>query len=351
RDDLPKNMDQLQDVLLAIIGSGNPLNIDGIGGGDSLTNKVAILSHSDDGWADIDYFFAQVGVNECVVDFKATCGNIMSAVGASAIEMGLIKPQAEITEIKVKAVNTGAKICIKTPTSKTQKDHLCIDYIKDSKPGQGQMSGALAVSMQMMDVAGAKTNRLFPTGHKIDKIDDLEVTCLDVAVPMVIARAVDFGLSGLESKAEIDQNKAFIDHMLSIRIKAGMLMGMGDCTKSVMPKFALLTPHPKAGHIIIRYFVPWQTHPSVALTGGQCLACCVLIDGTISDNIYKKPKIYSHKASNIAKVTLHHPSGHMDVNIEYAIKNNNFIHQSSYLSQTIRKIASGYVFIASYIWP
>ena len=102
RADLPADLDQLAAVLIAAVGSGHPLNIDGIGGGNAVTTKVAMLSRSDDDWADIDYFFAQVSVEDRLVDYKPTCGNIMSGVGPAALEMGLMAAAGDVTEVKIR---------------------------------------------------------------------------------------------------------------------------------------------------------------------------------------------------------------------------------------------------------
>ena len=117
RTDLPEDRGTLAKVLVAAVGSGHPLNIDGIGGGASVTTKVAMLSKGSDGWADVDYFFAQVSVEDGLVDFKPTCGNMLSAVGPAALEMGLVPARDGETEIKIHAVNTGARIVaiVKTP--------------------------------------------------------------------------------------------------------------------------------------------------------------------------------------------------------------------------------------------
>jgi 2-methylaconitate cis-trans-isomerase PrpF len=124
RADLPEDLDQLAEVLLAVIGSGHKLNIDGIGGGAAVTTKVAMLSRSTDNWADVDYFFAQVSVDKQLVDYKPTCGNMLTAVGPAAIEMGLVPVIDTVTEIKIRAVNTGAKVIAKVQTPNGQVNYF-----------------------------------------------------------------------------------------------------------------------------------------------------------------------------------------------------------------------------------
>ncbi len=350
RSDLPRDRDLLARVLISAVGSGHPLNIDGIGGGNAVTTKVAMLSASDDDWADIDYFFAQVSVEDRLVDFKPTCGNILSGVGPAAVEMGLIEPGESITDIRIRAVNTGARVLarIETPGG--------MPHYEGSAAIDGVPGSAAPVELNFMDVAGSSTGAFLPSGRIIDIIDGVEVTCMDVAMPMVIARAADFGLTGHESREELDANRGFFQRMEAIRVKAGALMGMGDCSQSVTPKFGLVAPHDKPhekprakphgnqGHIITRYFMPWTTHPTMAVTGSQCLASCALTPGSVADGMMARPE------GNPATITLHHPMGSMDVLVDYTMDGDDFIHHSAGLVRTARKLAEGSVFIPSSIW-
>ena len=333
RDDLPSDQNELSKILVSVIGAGHPLNIDGIGGGNAVTTKVAMLSRSKDDWADVDYFFAQVSVLEAAVDYRPTCGNILAGVGPAAIEMGLVDPVSNVTEIKIRAVNTGARIIAKIQTPNQRLSYVG-DEVIDGVPGS-----SAPIELLFLDVAGSSTGQLFPSGNLIDLIDDIEVTCMDLAMPMVIAKAQSFGLTGHESCEELDNNQDFFTQMEQIRLKASVLMGMGDASRSVTPKFGLLSESEQTGHIVCRYFMPWQTHPSLAVTGSQCLASCALTPGTIADGMMKAP---DQKPSII---TLHHPMGTMDVIVDYSIGHDGeFIHHSAGLKRTARKLASGQVF-------
>ncbi|MEL6266659.1 MAG: PrpF domain-containing protein, partial [Pseudomonadota bacterium] len=280
---LPEDRETLSEVLMAAVGAGHPLNIDGIGGGAAVTTKVAMLSRSDDDWADIDYFFAQVSVEERLVDYKPTCGNILSGVGPAAIEMGLFAPTGDETTIRIRAVNTGARVVarIQTPGGAVQYEG---DAAIDGVPGT-----AAPVALSFMDVVGGITGALLPTGNLTDEIDGIRVTCMDVTMPMVIARAEDFGLTGYETREELDANTAFYARMEPIRIEAGRRMGMGDVTRSVTPKFGLLARAREGGTIATRYFMPWKCHPTMAVTGSQCLASCVLTPGTVASGMAALP--------------------------------------------------------------
>lgn len=337
RADLPEDRETLAQVLVAALGSGHPLNIDGIGGGAAVTTKVAMLSRSEDDWADVDYFFAQVSVADRLVDFKPTCGNILSGVGPAALEMGLVPATGEETEVKIRAVNTGARVVarVRTPGGRPSYD------------GDAEIAGvpgrAAPVALNFMGVVGSSTGAFLPTGRLRDEIGGIEVTCMDVAMPMVIARAADFGLSGYESAVELDEDRAFFARMEAIRIEAGLRMGLGDVRKSVIPKFGLLAPAREGGSLAVRYFMPWNTHPAMAVTGSQCLASCALTPGTVAEGLLERPQ------SSPANVVLEHPSGTIEVLVEFDSEDG-FALRSAGLLRTARKLADGRVFVPASVW-
>lgn len=337
RSDLPEDLETLADVLVAALGAGQAINIDGIGGGTAVTTKVAMLSVSEDDWADIDYFFAQVSVEEKLVDFKPTCGNILSGVAPAAIEMGLFNPQGDETEIRIRAVNTGARVIAKVQTPGGE-----LVYEGDAEiagvPGQ-----SAPVQLSFMGVVGSATGAFLPTGNLRDTVQGIELTCMDVAMPMVIAQATEFGLTGYESADELDANRDFFDRMEAVRIEAGKLMGMGDVSKSVTPKFGLFAPAKEGGTVAVRYFMPWKTHPTMAVTGAQCMASCALTPGTVADGLLARPE------ASPAGVVLEHASGKIDVLVDFS-NDGDFNVNSAGLVRTARKLADGHVYVPESVW-
>lgn len=338
RADLPEDRATLAKVLIAMVGSGHPLNIDGIGGGNAVTTKVAMLSRSNEDWADIDYFFAQVSVEDRTVDFKPTCGNILSGVGPAAIEMGLIAPAGAETTVNIRAVNTGARVIatVQTPDGAVTYDgSAAIDGV----PGT-----AAPVALQFMDTIGGATGAFLPTGNLVDTFDGVDVTCMDVAMPMVIAKASAFGLSGYESTEDLNDNASFFAAMEAVRIQAGEAMGIKDVASSVTPKFGLLAPAKDGGTIATRYFMPWKAHPTMAVTGAQCLASCVLTPGTVADGIAARSN------ERPATVTLEHASGSIDVLVDYDLTGDGIDLRSAGLVRTARLLAKGEVMIPASAW-
>ncbi len=341
RADLPGDRDQLSEVLMAVIGAGHPLNIDGIGGGNAVTTKVAMLSPSERPDCDVDYFFAQVAVEKREVDYRPTCGNILVGVGPAAIEMGLVQARDGETPVRIHAVNTGAVVeaLVQTPGGKVRYEG---DFEIAGVPGTGA-----PIRLGFMETVGSVTGSLLPTGALRDVIDGDEVTCMDVAMPVMMARAEDFGLSGHETQAELDENRALFARMEAIRLQAGRMMGLGDVAKSVTPKIALLSRPKAGGSIAARYFMPWSCHPSMAVTGAQCIAACAILPGSIADGL---PEGLADRPSPLT-VGIEHPSGIFEVVMDFARSGAGIEIRSAGVVRTARLLARGEVLIPASVWP
>lgn len=339
RTDLPEDREVLSQVLMAVVGAGHPLNIDGLGGGNAVTTKVAMLSPSARDDCDVDYFFAQVAVTEREVDYRPTCGNILSGVGPAAIEMGLVPAADGETRIRIHAVNTGARIeaVVQTPGGRVRYDG---DTAVAGVPGT-----AAPIALDFLDTVGSVTGALLPTGNLRDVIDGIEVTCMDVAMPVMMARADAFGLTGYETAEELDANTAFYARIEPIRREAGRRMGMGDVTRSVTPKIALLAPPRDGGTLAARYFMPWKCHPSMAVTGGQCIAACALTPGSVADGL---PRNLSGQSPE--RVAIEHPSGSLDVTVSFQRGKDGIALRSAGLVRTARLLARGEVMVPARIW-
>ena len=338
REDLPGDREALARVLVSVMGAGNKRTIDGLGGGVEVTTKVAMLSPSTEPDVDVDYFFAQVGVEKPIVDFKPTCGNILVGVGPAAIEMGLVAPQGDETRVRIRAVNTGALVeaIVQTPGGQVSYDG---DTAIDGVPGT-----AAPVALDFLDVVGSRSGGvMFPTGNPTDVIDGIAVSCVDVAMPMMIARAADFGVTGYETVEELDANRELFARMEAIRLKAGEMMGFGDVREQVTPKLGLIAPARDGGHFAARYFMPWTAHPTLAVTGSQCLAACALAPGTVAEGL-----VAPVDGSPVA-MKIEHPSGTMDVTVKFS-REGGFTFQSAGVVRTARLIARGEVMVPKAIF-
>lgn len=342
--DLPSGQDAQAEILLSLMGSGHALQIDGIGGGDPLTSKIAIVERSYHADADVDYLFAQVDVLNRRVDFSPNCGNMLSAVGPYAIETGLVEPQEGKTVVRVRNLNTQRLIECHVPTPGRQ---VCYE-------GNTSISGvpgsAAGIQLSFLDIMGSKTGALLPTGKACDSIEGVAVTCLDAATPIIMLDAADLGLSGAESPDELDANSAFLERLESIRRKAGQNMGLGDVSNGVLPKPVLLSAaRDRVSTLCARYFVPHRCHKAIAVTGAIAVASAVSVPGTIANRI----AVESGRMTGgecLAQVRLEHPSGFIDLDVEHRQGNANVIARVS-LIRTARKIMSGTIFYTASTTP
>ncbi len=340
QSDLPQDRATLAGVLNAAMGAGQPVNADGMGGGQVVTNKVAMLSAGSDGWADVDYFFAQVSPTTALdVDFRPTCGNILSGVGAAALEMGIVQPQGDETRLRIHAVNTGARVeaVIATPGGRVSYDG---DAAIDGIPGT-----AAPVHLNFMDTVGTLCGAMLPTGAARDVIDGVAVTLIDVTMPMMIARADAFGLTGAETKAEIDADAALLARIEAVRIEAGRRMGLGDVAASVTPKVGLVAaPRGAGGTVAARYLTPWACHPTMAVSGGQCISACALLPGSVAEGLAVLP------GAAPANMRVEHPMGYMDVLMDFTRDDEGLELRSAGVLRTARLIARGEVMIPEAVW-
>jgi 2-methylaconitate cis-trans-isomerase PrpF len=341
REDLPQDRDAMGRVLLAAMGSPDTRQIDGIGGATTLTSKVCIVSRAAAGEVQqVDYLFAQVSVDRAFVDWGPTCGNMLAGVGPFAIESGLVTAEEGETRVMIRAVNTGALIeaVVQTPGKR-------VNYEGDTAIA-GVPGTAAPIVLNFADAVGGATGKLMPTGHAIDVIDGVEVTCLDVCMPVVIARARDFGKTARETAKELDADKAFMARIEAIRRKASLAMGMGDAEGRVMPKFAIIAePAGDEGGVAARYFTPLACHEAMAVTGGICIASACVLPGTVAEGIAQIT------GADRETVVLEHPTGSMEAVISTvrAADGSREVISGGTL-RTARRLMAGEVYVPARAW-
>jgi 4-oxalomesaconate tautomerase len=336
-EDLPRDRRVLDRVLLAAMGSPHPRQIDGIGGAESLTSKVAIVSKSNRPGIDVDYLFAQVTPDSDVVDYSSNCGNMLSAIGSFAVEKGLVRADpAGHTTVKVFNINTDSPIVVQIATPDGQ-----VTYAGDTRI-DGVPGSAAEVRQNFAGTVGSKTKKLLPTGQTVQVIDGVQVTCIDVAVPAVIIAASDLGKTGYETKAQLDADKGLIERLNKIRIEAGYLMGMGDCSALVVPKPLMVAPPRTGGTITSRDFVPYNCHATHSVTGAMALATACALPGSIAQKVAGP--------FERGTVTIEHPSGTMAIEVDADASDNKFVLHEANLLRTCRKLFEGFVFIPAEVW-
>lgn len=336
--DLPADAPTRDAVLLAVMGSPHEYQVDGIGGAISVTSKVAIVDRSRRREADVDYLFAQVGIAEAVVDTKPNCGNMLVAVGPFAIEAGLVPAADPETTVRIFNVNTGALVeaTVQTPGGAvTYSGDVAIDGV----PGT-----AAPVKLNFRSAIGSVTGKMLPTGRPLDRIEGVEASCVDIAMPIVMMRAADLGKSGYETPAELDADRALMERLEAIRRKAGALMGMGDVSQRVVPKVALLAPPRGTGAISSRYFVPDACHRAHPVTGTVCIAAACTIPGTVASQI--APRLRAPQGF----VRIEHPSGTMLIDLDFELAAGRPELRRAALVRTARRIFEGHVCVPARLW-
>lgn len=282
-EDLPAAPGARDDLLLRIMGSPDPAQIDGIGGADPLTSKVAVLSRSARGDADVDYLFLQVFVDRPVVSDAQGCGNILAGVGPAAIERGLVPARGDETPVRIHMVNTGEIATARVATPGGRVSYAGAARI-DGVPGSHA-----AVPLMFEDVAGSMCGALLPTGRPRDIIEGVACTLIDNGMPCVIMAASDFGLTGGETREALDGNADLKARLETIRLAAGPLMGLGDVSDKSVPKMTLVSAPAAQGVISTRSFIPHRCHATIGVFAALTVATACTIDGTTAAPFARLP--------------------------------------------------------------
>ncbi|WP_127902848.1 4-oxalomesaconate tautomerase [Solirhodobacter olei] len=300
--DLPADPAARDALLLRVMGSPDPRQIDGIGGADPLTSKVAVLSASARADADVDYLFLQVFVDQALVSDRQGCGNILAGVGPAAIERGLVPAREGETPVRIHMVNTGEVAVARVATPGGVVSYRGTTVI-DGVPGHHA-----AVPLMFDSIAGSMCGALLPTGRAVDVIDGVEATLIDNGMPCVILRAADFGLSGQESREALEGDADLKARIEAIRLKAGPMMNLGDVTEASVPKMTLVSAPMAGGAISTRSFIPHRVHASVGVFAAVSVATACLLEGSPAAGLAVRPADGRYR--------IEHPSGAAEVLLE-----------------------------------
>ncbi|KWT10980.1 4-oxalomesaconate tautomerase [Pseudomonas amygdali] len=332
--DLPEQLELRDRVLLAVMGSPDERQIDGIGGGDSLTSKVAIIKTSARPEADVDYLFAQVLVEEPRVDYGQNCGNILAGVGPFAIERGLVEVTADVTPVRIFMENTGQVAIAHVPTPNGVVSYSGETRI-DGVPGH-----AAPLIVEFEDVAGSSCGALLPTGNVVDVFDGVEVTCIDNGMPVVLIRAEDLGRSGYESPEQLEADSELKARLESIRLEAGPRMDLGDVTLRNVPKMCLVAPARAGGALSTRSFIPHRCHTSIGVFGAVSVAAACLIKGSVAAGLACVGD------GDVKRLSVEHPTG--EFTVELRLQDGQLT--GCGLVRTARLLFDGVVCIPATLW-
>ena len=329
--DLPADADERDAFLLRAMGSPDPRQIDGMGGADPLTSKVAIVAKSNREGVDVDYLFLQVFVDQALVSDQQNCGNILAGVGPFAIERGLVGPGGDETRVTIYMENTGqvAVATVRTPGG-------VVSYTGDAAI-DGVPGTHAPVPVEFRDTAGSSCGALLPTGNPVDMIEGVACTLIDNGMPCVVFSAEDVGASGYESRDELESD-AFASvrqRIEAIRLAAGPLMNLGDVTEKTVPKMTLVAPPREAGAITARTFIPHRAHASIGVLGAVTVATACLVEGSPAHAAAVIP------AGRKKRLGIEHPTGELSCLLE---TDDAGAVCSAALLRTARKLMDGEVF-------
>ncbi len=328
-EDLPADTAQRDALLLRVMGSPDPRQIDGMGGADPLTSKVAVISRSDRPGVDVDYLFLQVFVDQPIVTDAQNCGNILAGVGPFAIERGLVAAEDGETRVGIYMANTGQ---VAVATVQTPSGRVCYD-------GKARIDGvpgtAVPVPLEFRDTAGSSCGALLPTGHAVDRIEGVDCTLIDNGMPCVVFKAEDVGATGYEDRDTLDGDAALKQRIEAIRLAAGPLMNLGDVAGKSVPKMMLVAPPRDGGAVTVRSFIPHRAHASIGVLGAVSVATACLVPGSPAAAVATVPE------GRRKTLSVEHPTGETTCVLE---TDETGAVTSAAMLRTARKLMDGRVF-------
>jgi 4-oxalomesaconate tautomerase len=326
--DLPAAADSRDDLLLRVMGSPDPRQIDGVGGAHPLTSKVAVVSPSALPGIDVDYLFLQVMVDKPIVTDKQNCGNILAGIGPFAVERGLVAATGDQTRVRIRMVNTDGIVTatFPTPGGRPRYDG---DTAIDGVPGT---AAAIVLDFEDSGAGGS----VFPTGNVTDDFGGITVTCVDNGMPVVVVEAASFGKTGLESVAELEADEELNKRVQELRLEAGQAMGLGDVSSTTVPKISLVAPPAHGGTISTRTFIPVRVHESIGVLGAVSVGTAVVVPGAVGHDLAV--------LDGGSRLSVEHPSGALQVEAELDTSASPPKVVRSGVVRTARKLFDGTVF-------
>ncbi len=329
KSDLPADTAARDAFLLAVMGSPDPRQIDGMGGADPLTSKVAVVSKSERPGIDVDYLFLQVFVDKAIVTDAQNCGNILAGIGPFAIERGLVAASGDETQVAIFMENTG-QVAVATVQTPSRVVTYSGDAAIDGVPGTHAPIPTL-----FRDTAGSSCGALLPSGNTVDLIDGVRVTLIDNGMPCVVMKAADVGITGYEDRDWLDANSELKARIEAIRLQVGPLMNLGDVSEKSVPKMMLVAPPKDGGAVCVRSFIPHRAHATIGVLGAVSVATACLIAGSPAAEV-------ADVAEGVRKtLSVEHPTGEMSCVLEVNEAGEVI---SAALLRTARKLMDGVVF-------
>ena len=345
-EDLPAGAAERDDLLLRVMGSPDPRQIDGVGGAHPLTSKVAVVSPSARPGIAVDYLFLQVMVDQAIVTDRQNCGNILAGIGPFAVERGLVHAGGDQTSVRIRMVNTDGIVTATFPTPGGRPRYdgdtaidgvpgtaaaVVLDFESAPPESQGPAEGQGRAESQGPAGAG-----VFPTGNVTDVFGGIPVTCVDNGMPVVVVAAASFGKSGYESIAELEGDRELNKRVHELRLEAGKAMGLGDVSGTTVPKIALVARPAHGGTISTRTFIPVRVHESIGVLGAVSVGTAIMVPGAVGHDLAT--------LDGASRLSIEHPSGALQVEVELDASETPPRVIRSGVVRTARKLFDGTVF-------
>lgn len=349
--DLPSDIPTRDKVLLAALGSPDKRQIDGLGGAHPLTSKVGIVRKSATPGVDLDFLFAQLQPDKDTVDTSPNCGNMLAAVVPFALETGLLTAQGDTSTFRVLTLNTdmAADITVQTPL---QADGSRMVEYEGSARIDGAPGSSAPITINFLDTAGSVCASLLPTGKVLDRVSvagegfapfEIDVSCIDNGMPLVLMRASDMGRTGYETVAELNADTDLKIRLEALRLKTGELMGLGDVSKKTYPKMTLIAPPRDGGSLTTRSFIPHVCHDAIGVLAAVTVGTACVLEGSVTQGIAVMPD------GNPKTISVEHPTGEFSVELGLDPANPQNVTRAALL-RTARLLMRGEVMIPRSLW-
>ena len=344
--DLPADIPTRDQVLLAVMGSPDKRQIDGLGGAHPLTSKVGIVRKSTTPGVDLDFLFAQLQPDKDTVDTSPNCGNMLAAVVPFALETGMVQAQADTSTYRVLTLNTDMQcdVTVQTPGGR-------IAY-EGSARIDGAPGSSAPITINFLDTAGSVCSGLLPTGKVLDRVRvdgdgfasfDIDVTCIDNGMPLVLMRASDMGRTGYETAAELNADVELKTRLEALRLKTGQLMGLGDVSRKTYPKMTLIAPPRDGGNLSTRSFIPHVCHDAIGVLAAVTVGTACVLEGSITQGIAVM------QSGNPKTISVEHPTGEFSVELGLDPADPQNVTRAALL-RTARLLMRGEVMIPRSVW-
>jgi 4-oxalomesaconate tautomerase len=337
--DLPTDHAIRDRVLLAAMGSPDIRQIDGVGGAHPLTSKVAVIGPATRSDADVDYLFLQVAVDKAEVSDSQNCGNPLAGVGPWAIENGLVAASGALTPVRIHMVNTASVAIARVATP-----NGTVEYQGDARI-DGVPGTAAAIEIEFLDVAGSSCGALFPTGSVRDRIEGIELTCIDNGMPVVILCAADLGKTGAESPEDLERDGDLRARVEKIRLAVGPRMNLGDVLKKTVPKMTSISAPLAGGALNTRTFIPHRVHEAIGVLGAVSVATACMAPGSVAADVARLTT-----RGGPQRLDIEHPTGFFTVTMQVRQADGSIQVERSALLRTARKLMRGDVFVPGHLW-